>query len=679
MSKLNMETLTMEEAASMCQLPTDQVEDIYPCTPQQVTQISKDRSEVFHLILSFGPNGDMERWSRCVCEVVALNSILRTRIVYHQGQHLQIVTTEQHATEHISGTLEEYLEGEMPHHMSFGQPLFRTIAIGHHFVATMHHAIMDYWSLNSFLRGDAAMLYMGHEPIQRAPFKAFVSLCATVDRSKADSFWASRFSGYPSTFPAVSTDTFVRPSAKVEKTLTLDLISKGISESHVAWYAEAAWAMTIAAYVDNESVSYGMVMSGRSPMLGDAGHTLGPTTVELPVQVNVQPNMTIDALVKGRATALRELKSEPLLLQHGLANIAATSEAANMAIKFQSLFNIVPPQPISLPTTDKEEKSVALDDVVKRSRGGFALTLICRLVEDDIMLEALYDPAIIATKQMRRIVNQFEHDLLNLITVPSSTRISRLQRLNPHDRLDILEWNASMSQGLHNLSSTDKLLGKGLDEPLLNLIKIGCGTWIVDPRNVDSLVPVGSIGELLVEVPLKRRGSVTHSNFRTMTNIPLWFDESCGKSSCLFKTGYLVSYNHDGVLSAVGKQENRIRVAGRIVQIEQVEETIGITDQVSSVVVVPKIVAGRTRLVAVLTLGGFGDQDQDSDPEPLRSLSAEVSQAVEGHLGTVQKYASTHLVFGCVPSAWHVVGHLPHLEDGSVDRAAVRHWLKLFK
>jgi acyl-CoA synthetase (AMP-forming)/AMP-acid ligase II len=677
MSGLVTKPLTVEKAARICQLRVTQIEEIYPCTPQQVTQISGNRSEVFHLILSFSQHGDMKRWSRCVCEVVALNSILRTRIVYHQGQHLQVVTTEQHATEQISGTLERYVEGEMPHHMSLGQPLFRTIAIGNHFVATMHHAIMDYWSLNSFLRGDAAMLYLGHEPIQRAPFKDFVSLCASIDRSKADSFWAPRFSGYPSTFPAVSADTFVRPSSKMEKTMTLDLDSMGISESHVAWYAEAAWALTIAAYVDNESVSYGNVMSGRSPMLGDAGNTLGPTTVEIPVQVNVQPNVTIDTLVKGRATALRELKAEPLLLQYGLTNIAAISEAASMATKFQSLFNIVPPQPISLPTTDEQEKSVALDNVVKRSRGGFALTLICRLVEDDIMLEALYDPAVLATKQIQRLVNQFEHDLLSLIHVSPSTRISRLQRLNPHDRLDILEWNASMSHGFHNPSSTDKLLGRGLNEPLLNLIKIGCGTWIVDPRNTDSLVPVGSIGELLVEVPLKRRGSVTHSGFRPMTNLPLWFDESCGKPSCFFKTGHLVSYNHDGVLSAVGKQENRIKVAGRIVQIEQVEETIGTCEQVLSVVVVPKIVAGRTRLIVVLTLEGFGDQD--SDQEPLRPLPAEVSQAVEGHLGSVQKYASTHLIIGYVPSAWHVVGHLPHLEDGSFDRAAVRHWLKLLK
>jgi acyl-CoA synthetase (AMP-forming)/AMP-acid ligase II len=232
-----------------------------------------------------------------------------------------------------------------------------------------------------------------------------------------------------------------------------------------------------------------------------------------------------------------------------------------------------------------------------------------------------------------------------------------------------------MTQDFLKPSSTSKLLGIGSTEPLLDLIESGCGAWIVDPRNTNSLVPIGSTGELLVEVPLKRKGTITHRDFRPMSALPLWFDELCGKSVCLFKTGHLVRFNHDGVLFAVGKRENRIELGGTIVQIERVEETIATSDWVSSIVVVSKIVAGRTRLVAVLTLEGCGDED--GDQKPLQPVSAEISQAVKGHLESVQKYAATHLVSGVVPSIWHVVGYLPYLEDGSVDRASVRHWLRL--
>ena len=675
MSILNTEIPTVQAAAGLCGLSQNNVEDVYPCTPQQVVQISESRSEVFHLILSFGPGGDMERWARCVCEVVALNSILRTRIVFHRGQYFQVVTTEEHNTEHASGDLDDVVGGGMPHGISLGQPLFRTIAIGNCFVATIHHAVMDYWSLNSFLKGDAAMLYLGHEAIHRAPFKEFVLLCGSINRSEADAFWASRFTGYPSTYPAVSADTFARPSKKAEKILTLDLDSKGIPESHIAWYAEAAWALTIAAYADSESVSYGNVMSGRSPMLGDASNTLGPTTPEIPVQVNIQSNMTVDALIKGRAAALRELKSAPLLLQYGLDNIAATSKAARMASKFQSLFNIVPPQPISLPTTNEQEKSVTLDRVVKRSCGGFALTLVCRLVGDDVMLEALYDPAILPTTQIQRFLSQFEHDLHSLIRVSPSTRIGQLERLNPHDHLHILEWNSLIFKRSHS-PSTGKLLAKVQNGPLLNLIKLACGALIVDPRNTDFLVPIGSIGELLVEVTLtsKHRDSYTSMDIQPLSASPKWFEEFCDKTSCLLKTGFLVRYDIDGSLLVVGKRENRFKLANRVVQMEQVEETIGASDRVTSIVVIPKIISGRTRLAAVLTLAGF--DGAESGQKPLGSLQQKVLPVVDEHVENVRKYAATLLSSDHLPSIWLVVGALPYLKDGGVDRAAVRHWLR---
>ncbi|KAI5194431.1 CoA-dependent acyltransferase [Aureobasidium subglaciale] len=520
---------------------------------------------------------------------------------------------------------------------------------------------MDHWSLNSFLRGDAAMLYLGIEPVERAPFKEFVSLCSSIDTSKADSFWAARFKDFPSIYPPVALGICPRPSKKLEKTLTLDLAVKGISESHIAWYAEAAWALTIATYVDNESIAYGIVMSGRSSMLGEAGHTLGPTTVEIPVQVNIHPNMTVETLIKGRAASLRELKAEPLLLQYGLPNIAATSNAASMASKFQSLFNIVPPQSISLPTTDEQEKSVALDNVIKHSRGGFALTFNCRLVGDDIMLEALYDPAILASDEIQHILDQFEHDLGILIEVPSGTKIGQLQRLNHHDCTKMLEWNTAMGRNLYASSAADRIVGDLRDKSWTSLGKMAYGFWIVDPKDNERLLPIGSVGELFVEHPSTLKGTTFRPQFDlgAVSTVPSWANDLCKKSTRLLRTSALARYDHDGRISVIGRHENRIRLAGRVVQLEHIEKAIKDDDAVRGAVVLPKIVSGRTRLVAILTLVGHERTD-------LRLMPEEISP------GSV-------LVGGEMPIIWHVVGRLPRLEDESIDRSAVRDWLKTLR
>ncbi|THV78537.1 CoA-dependent acyltransferase [Aureobasidium pullulans] len=648
------------EIAKACHILDAQVEDAYPCTPQQIQQISEDRCEVFHLILSFGPNGDLERWIRSVQKVVSMNSILRTRIVCHQSKFLQIVTTEEHTTEYLTGDVEQFLNDEKAFEMNLGTPLFRTAVIGRRFVATIHHAVMDYWSLNSFLRGDAAMLYLGQEPIHRAAFKDFVNLCAGIDRAKADSFWAARFRGSASIYPPMPASAIARPSEKLEKTITLNLMSRGIEESHIAWYAEAAWALTIATYADNESIAYGIVMSGRSSMLGDAGNTLGPTTVELPVLITVQPSMTVDALVKGRATALRELKSNPLFLQYSLENIAATNNTARIASKFQSLFNIVPPQPISLPTTEEESKSVSLERVIKRSHGGFALTFLCRLVDESIILEALYDPAVLDRDHVDRILNQFEHDLRTLIEVPADTRLGDLQRLSPQDRDDLIRWHTLS----HETDNSRFHALRGFDVCPSNQ------TWIVAPKNIDQLVPVGSIGELLVEMTPSTRDLSTQASHLS----PRWLENFRPSGTTLRRTGELGKYSQDGSLVYIGKRENRIKLGSRIVQLEAIEETIRSCNQVKDIVVVSKIISGRTRLVAVVTLKGI--EAAAKDPWQLQVLPAALISTTNDCLHVVRQNAEMSLELNDVPVVWHVVSSLPRIKGRDIDREAVRLWLK---
>lgn len=272
------------------------------------------------------------------------------------------------------------------------------------------------------------------------------------------------------------------------------------------------------------------------------------------------------------------------------------------------------------------------------------------------MLEALYDPAILPTTQIQRFLNQFEHDLHNLKQDSPSTKIGRLQRLNPHDRLQLLEWNSLMSQMSNNPASTDKLLDKVHDGPLRNFIKLSCGFWILTLRDNDFLVPIGSIGDLSVEVTLTstHQGCCASMNFQPPSISPKWFEESSDKTTCLLNTGYVVKYDQDGTLIVVGKRENRIRLANRVVQLEQVEEKIGASNRVTSIMVVPKIVAGRTRLNAVLTLAGF--DDVESSQEPFELLSREVSFLVDDHVESVRSHAATLLPSDQVPSIWRAVG-----------------------
>ncbi|RAL11456.1 nonribosomal peptide synthase Pes1 [Aspergillus homomorphus CBS 101889] len=106
---------------------------------------------------------------------------------------------------------------------------------------------------------------------------------------------------------------------------------------------------------------------------------------------------------------------------------------------------------------------------------------------------------------------------------------------------------------------------------------VGCIPWLVDPSNSDVLVPVGCVGELVVEGPCLTRGYLNdeEQTKKCFIENPRWalgHDEEAavegsGTSRWLFKTGDLARYNSDGSLVYVGKKDGGSRTD--ILQIEQ--------------------------------------------------------------------------------------------------------------
>ena len=460
MSRAEVDELTLAEVAEACNVPASQIEDVYACIPQQVDQISKKRSEVFHFVLSFGLAADIDRWCEAVRQVVSLNSILRTRLVQCRIGIVQVVTSEEHITERRSGDIEQYLhsEGSEAYRIGLGVPLFHSMFIDRNFVATMHHAIMDYWSLNTLFSVDAASVYYGHPPIKRPAFKEFVARCISINESVAQSFWAPRFKGVPAIFPKIDPDVSPYPSRQLKKTIALKRIGNGFSPSHVPLFAEAAWALTAGVYADSESVAYGLVLSCRSSAFNGVETTLGPTVAEVPVQADLQRNMTVEQLIKDRATSLRHLTKDPAFLHYGIPRIGTLSEAARIASGFQSLLNVIPPPPIDLSTFAEDAKSVQLNRIIWQAQGSFSLMVNCRILDDEISVETRYDPRVVCKHQLRRILSQFEHTLHLLIEAPLQTKLDKLQRLNSFDRSEILQWNRTIPEAVekyvHEVFST---------------------------------------------------------------------------------------------------------------------------------------------------------------------------------------------------------------------------------
>lgn len=125
-------------------------------------------------------------------------------------------------------------------------------------------------------------------------------------------------------------------------------------------------------------------------------------------------------------------------------------------------------------------------------------------------------------------------------------------------------------------------LGKGL----------GLLTWIVDVDDHNVLLPMGCIGELLLEGPIVGQGYLDDPAKTAAAFIenPLWLLEGSphhpGRPGRLYKTGDLVRLDMDGCLTFIGRKDSQVKVRGQRIELGEVEHALLACDSVDDAVVV---------------------------------------------------------------------------------------------
>ncbi|KAK4183837.1 Nonribosomal peptide synthetase 13 [Podospora australis] len=479
LSRADLDEPSLTALAEACHLPSvDQIEDVYTAVHQQHKQLDDPRCQRFQIVLYLGPIIDLDRWASTFRAIVASNPILRTHLVYFDSgpnrSLLQVLSNEPHITERFENgtlTLEEYLAADQARTLTYGDALLRSAIVGRNFVLSIHHAIMDYWSVTTLLQEDLILGYIAHPgpPLQRPPFKEFVKFLVGIDEAAATKFWAARFPAkqIPAIFPLVPKRVRPSPELKISKEFRFhgrvgsnndDGIER-VSPAHLPAYVEAAWALTAAIYNDitssggaSDSVAYGLMLSGRSS--SSAANTrvdttfLGPAHAQVAVQVSLssqqRASLTVEQFVRDRAVALRQLQSHPAL-QYSMDRVAKVSEAAGVATGFQTLLNVIPAVPSAHQAKKGDEDHIRMDRIVWKVRASVALMLRCQILEDGLLVDARFDPSILDEGQLWRVLGQFEH-VLHAMMAPDAGRkkLDKLSLLSEGDRAEIHSWNDTL-------------------------------------------------------------------------------------------------------------------------------------------------------------------------------------------------------------------------------------------
>jgi amino acid adenylation domain-containing protein len=130
-------------------------------------------------------------------------------------------------------------------------------------------------------------------------------------------------------------------------------------------------------------------------------------------------------------------------------------------------------------------------------------------------------------------------------------------------------------------------------------------TWLVDPNDCNKLVPIGGIGELLLEGPVLAKGYLNDPERTAATFIqaPKWLLAGgggySGRSGRLYKTGDLAQYNSDGTLNYLGRKETQVKIRGQREELASIEQLV--QDWISSKT------GARADVVADLIKPNYGD------------------------------------------------------------------------
>lgn len=204
----------------------------------------------------------------------------------------------------------------------------------------------------------------------------------------------------------------------------------------------------------------------------------------------------------------------------------------------------------------------------------------------------------------------------------------------------------------------------------------GGRTWVVDKDDHDRLLPVGCVGELLIEGPILARGYLNDpkKTADSYINDPLWASslDTLNLSSRFYKTGDLVRYAEDGNLICLGRKDTQIKIRGLRVELGEIEHHVKISPLKTYKQAVEKVLLGddvdKAALAAFVVPSAVDESNTHNADDHFLPWSSDL----EGQLSELQQYLSKSLPAYMVPTLYVPLHNMPETQTNKIDRNALK-------
>ncbi|KAK3671396.1 NRPS [Recurvomyces mirabilis] len=191
--------------------------------------------------------------------------------------------------------------------------------------------------------------------------------------------------------------------------------------------------------------------------------------------------------------------------------------------------------------------------------------------------------------------------------------------------------------------------------------------WLVDPNNPDSLVPIGAMGEIVLESheTMVRYLNDPKKTGRAFLESPAWADKRNIDAGCRYlRLGDLGRYERDGSITIFGRADTQVKINGQRVDLQDIETNLRVLLPTGSEVVVdlvkPLDASDRPLLIAFCQ-SALMMMDFKHDTAGRRDM-----------LAIVQHELSKTLPQYMVPKAFIIMEQLPRNFSQKIDRKKLR-------
>lgn len=203
---------------------------------------------------------------------------------------------------------------------------------------------------------------------------------------------------------------------------------------------------------------------------------------------------------------------------------------------------------------------------------------------------------------------------------------------------------------------------------------VGARSWIIDPNDPNQLVPIGCVGELVIESPgIARDYIIAPSPGKSpfLHASPDWYPVMQLPGGFRFyRTGDLVRYSSDGSIVCLGRMDSQVKIRGQRVEISEVEACL--RKQLPSHLMIVAEAIKRSNTSSKMTLIAFLIEPRESKGGRGLGTSADTQILDHSTAKEINAKLQQSLPSHSIPSHYICMKDLPRTATGKVDRRSLR-------